>query len=332
MDNLTHSLVGVALSRVYFKQRMVYATTAAVIAANLADLDVLYSWPGIRYLEFHRGVLHSVWMVPVWGIAVALGLRWFAAKRKKTSPPLWMGFALGALAALSHVLLDWCNAYGTRLWAPFSERWYALDWLPVLDPWVWLILLAVLGVPLLLGLITTEVGTPRRSAHRTSGAVALILLAGWIGLRARQHSDALDLLNLPSFAPYMNGQLPYDWAALPTASPFNWQAVVDLPSNYLIADIWAPLSSDEGAVALRRNYIKPPSTPAIQRAEQTKTGGIFLWYARFPMADEEQQGENFRVLLTDMRYAQGVMRPAMHATIGVGADLRILGESFSWSR
>ncbi|MGH9480787.1 MAG: metal-dependent hydrolase [Terriglobales bacterium] len=333
MDNLTHSLVGVALSRAFFKQRVAYATTAAVVAANLADLDALYSWPGIRYLQFHRGVLHSIWMVPVWGLLVALGLRWFATWRGKTPPRLGMGFLLGAAAALSHVLLDWCNAYGIRLLAPFSERWYALDWSPLLDPWVWLLLLAFLGVPLLLGLITTEVGTPRRSAHRVSGALALVLLAAWIGLRARQHAAALDVLNSPAFAPYFNGQLPYDWAALPNASsPFEWQAVVNLPANYLVADVYAPLNTDQGQARLLRNYLKPPTSPAIERALQTRTGGIFYWYARFPMADEEQEGENARIILTDMRYARGVLRPEMHATIEVGSDLRVLSESFSWSR
>src|SRR6185437_11084267 len=140
MDSLTHSLVGVALSRTFFKRRMVYATTAAVVAANLPDLDVVYSWPGIRYLEYHRGLLHSVWMVPVWALLVALGVRWAARRRGLEAPALWMGCALGVVCVGSHVLLDWANAYGVRLLAPFSQRWFALDWLPILDPWIYLIL------------------------------------------------------------------------------------------------------------------------------------------------------------------------------------------------
>lgn len=333
MDNLTHTLVGVALSRAFFKKRVVYATWAAAIAANLPDLDVLYSWPGIRYLEYHRGVLHSVWMLPVWALLVAFGLRWYAARRQQPLPTVWLGFLLGAAAVGSHLLLDWCNAYGIRLFAPVSERWWSLDILPVLDPWVWMLLLAVLGVPLLLGLITTEVGSVRRShnSHSLSGVVALLVLAAWIGLRARQHSAALDVLNAPEVAHFYNDQLAYDWAAFPTSSPYSWQAVVDLPANYIIADVYAPLNTDQSNFALVRNYIKPPTTPAILAGEQTHTGGIFMWFARFPFADEEDRGDATLALLTDMRFAQGVQRPPLRATITLDGSLHVIQQTFSWT-
>ncbi|MGH9395164.1 MAG: metal-dependent hydrolase, partial [Terriglobales bacterium] len=206
MDSLTHSLVGVALSRAFFKKRVVFATTAAVIAANLPDLDVLYSWPGIRYLEFHRGLLHSVWMLPVWALLVAFGLRWFAARRGLQRPALGLAFALGAAAVGSHLLLDWTNAYGVRLLAPFSQRWLALDWMPILDPWIWLILLSFLLFPMMLGLITSEVGSKQKDPHRLSAALALLLVVAWVGLRARQHALALEVLNAPGVAGMFDGQ------------------------------------------------------------------------------------------------------------------------------
>ncbi|HVA62292.1 MAG TPA: metal-dependent hydrolase [Terriglobales bacterium] len=333
MDNLTHTLVGVALSRAFFKKRVAYATTALMIAANLPDLDVLYSWPGIRYIEYHRGALHSLVLLPVWALGVALALRWFAARRQQPPPALWMGFLLGLAGVGSHVLLDWSNAYGIRLFAPFSQHWYALDIAPILDPWVWLLLLAFLGFPLLLGLITTEVGVPKKNPHRLSGVLALVLLAAWLGLRARQHAAALEVLNSPDVSRYFNNQLPYDWAAFPiSSSPFAWEAVVDLPANYLVADVYSPWNADQAGFALERNYIKPPRTSAIAAAEQTRTGSIFLWFARFPMADEEDQGSDSLAILTDMRFAQGVRRPAPHATVTLDGSLHVVQQRFSWSR
>jgi inner membrane protein len=332
MDNLTHSLVGVALSRVFFKRRVAYATTAMVIAANLPDLDVLYSWPGIRYIEYHRGVLHSLLMIPLWGLLVAWGLRWFTARRGQAPPAWWLAGLLGATGAASHVLLDWTNIYGVRLFAPFSERWYALDLEPRFDPWIWIILIVVLGLPMLLTLITSEVRSQRvRNPHRLSAVIALALVAGWIGLRARQHAQALDLLNDPYFAGMYDGQLPYDWSALPNRStPFEWQAVVDLPRNYLIADVTSPWNENYGRVVPVRNYIKPRETLASRMAAATSYGRIMHWYARYPYTQVQTHNGGALVHITDMRYAVGMRRPGMGATITVTGSNQVVGERFRW--
>ncbi len=337
MDNLTHSLVAVALSRVFFKKRIAYATTAMVVAANLPDLDLLYSWPGIRYLEFRNGVLHSLLFLPLWALAVALGWRW-AVKRWPPRHPLAnpprhlfaIALALGAVGIGSHLLLDWTNNFGVRLFAPVSERWMALDWAPYFDPWIWFLFAALLGVPMLLTLISSEVGVRKNNPHRASAAAALILLCAWFGLRARQHNAALELLNSQAVSNFFNGQLPLDWAAFPTSTPFQWQAIVDLPANYLVAAIDSPWDTDLGHLTLQRNYIKPPLTPSITAAQHTRTGGIFLWFARFPLSDDQEEGSLTKITLTDMRYAEGVQRPPQRATIEMDGSLHIISQSFSW--
>lgn len=330
MDNLTHTLVGIALSRAFFKKRVAFATTAMVVAANLPDLDLLYSWPGVRYLEYHRGVTHSVWMLPIWAALVALGLRWLSERRKQVAPAWGMAFLLGLVGAGSHVLLDWTNAYGTRLWSPTSQHWYGLDLMPIFDPWIWLLFAVFLGFPMLLSLISSEVGAKKQNPHRFSAVVALLLLVAWIGVRARQHGAALELLNAPNVAGMYEGQLPYNWAAFPTSDAFHWQAVIDLPANVLIADVSSPWDTDLGRVRPVRSYIKPPRVPAIVGAEQTPTGRIFLGFARFPFADVEDQGSESLVTITDMRFADGVRRPAMHAQIRLDGSLHVFSQSFTW--
>ncbi|HXE31120.1 MAG TPA: metal-dependent hydrolase [Terriglobales bacterium] len=329
MDNLTYSLVGVALSRLFFKKRVAYATSAMVVAANLPDLDFLYSWPGIRYIEYHRGALHSVWMIPIWAALLAFGMRWWA-RRKQAAVPAWhMGFLIGVAGVSSHVLLDWCNSDGIRLLAPVSERWFSLDWLPAYDPWIWLLLAAFLGFPMLLTLISSEVGARKSNPHRASALAALVLLAGWVGLRARQHAAALEALNAPNISGIYDGQLPNDWAAFPNPSdPWTWQAVIDLPANIIIADINSPWDTDLAHVHPVRSYIKPPRVPAIAAGEGTPIGATFLWFARFPFADVEEQGGGQVVTITDMRFAQGAYRPTIKAKIWLDGGLQVVRQSF----
>lgn len=330
MDNLTHSLVGIALSRVYFKRRVVFATTAMVVAANLPDLDLLYSWPGIRFLQYHRGILHSVWMLPVWALLVALALRWLAVRRNLAPPALWMGFALGLVGVGSHLLLDWSGSFGVRLLAPFNEHWFALDWAPFFDPWIGLFLAAFLGFPMLLSLISQEVGATRKNPHRLAAVLGLVAVAAWFGLRARQHAAALDLLNQPNVSGLYEGQLPYDWGAFPSSSPYQWQAVVSLPNNVLVAEVSSPWNEALGHVRLVRNFLRPPQVPAIANAEDTALGRTMLWFARFPFADDQDDGTSSIVTITDMRYAQGPVRPPIRAEIRMDGSLHIVHQSFRW--
>lgn len=343
MDTLTHTLVGVAISRCYFKKRVAYATSALIVAANLPDLDMLYSWPGIRTIEYHRGMLHSLWMVPVWGLLVAWALRWCArrwppkrqigAAAALPVPGYGIAFALGVAGVGSHVLLDWSNSYGIRLFAPFSQHWYALDTMPIWDPWLWLLLGAILGVPMLLSLITHEVGAMGKNPHRVSGVVALVVFAGWFGLRQRQHAQALDLLNAPQYAGLYEGDIPLDWAAFPqSSSPYQWQAVVDLPNQYLVTDVQSPWNENRGRVHLLRAYTKPPEPAVVPEAERTATAAIFLRFARFPLAMVEADDGQSVVLLTDMRFARGIERPAMHVAVRLSESQQVISQSFSWTR
>ncbi|MGH9393025.1 MAG: hypothetical protein ACRD1E_02560, partial [Terriglobales bacterium] len=108
--------------------------------------------------------------------------------------------------------------------------------------------------------------------------------------------------------------------------------VVDLPRNYLIADVASPWDSDRAQVTPVRSFLKPPATSAITAAEATRTAGIFLWFARYPYASEEEQGSDARVLITDMRFAQGQVRPSMHVEVRLSGAQQVISQRFGWSR
>ena len=74
MDNLTHSLVGLFLSRAGVNRWSPRATAIVVLAANLPDVDVVSAMGGAPgYLHWHRAWTHSLLAMPLEAlVAVAL--------------------------------------------------------------------------------------------------------------------------------------------------------------------------------------------------------------------------------------------------------------------
>src|SRR5918997_4833804 len=61
MENLTHTLVGLAAARAGLERVSPHATAVCVVAANLPDADIVTLAGGQwTYLQHHRGVTHSV--------------------------------------------------------------------------------------------------------------------------------------------------------------------------------------------------------------------------------------------------------------------------------
>lgn len=142
MENLAHSLVGVALSRAGLGRMTPFGTVSLVVAANLPDADIVVSgWGPLHYLHHHRGVTHSVLGVLVLALVFSLLLKFLARFRSgdKAFPFGPILFSV-TLTLVSHPLLDWTNSYGIRPWLPFSGKWYYGDLVYIVDPYLWLIL------------------------------------------------------------------------------------------------------------------------------------------------------------------------------------------------
>ena len=66
MEPITHFLTGACLGRAGFNRKTAYATLAAVLAAEAADMDVFWGFAGpVEELKHHRGITHTLWAVPV---------------------------------------------------------------------------------------------------------------------------------------------------------------------------------------------------------------------------------------------------------------------------
>ena len=124
MDNLTHTLTGVVMSRAGLNRWHPRSTVLLMLAANVPDIDVLAAFGGsLNYFVNHRGITHSIAMAPAMALlpmllvcALARSMRgWKAA------------YALSLIGVASHLLLDWTNIYGVRLLLPFSSQWLRSD-------------------------------------------------------------------------------------------------------------------------------------------------------------------------------------------------------------
>jgi len=91
MDPLTHFLTGACIGRAGFNRKTAYATVAAVLAAEAADLDVLWGFAGpVEELKHHRGITHTFVAAPVVAGVVVCAVagaawlfdRWRCARRK----------------------------------------------------------------------------------------------------------------------------------------------------------------------------------------------------------------------------------------------------------
>ena len=146
MDNLTHSLVGLAAAKAGLGRRSPYATFVCVAAANMPDIDIVALAGGPAfYLQHHRGITHSI--VGTLALAIAFPLLFVAGERlwarlrgREGRAGLKWLLICSLLLSASHPLLDWTNSYGVRPWLPWDGSWIYGDLLFIVDPWVWLLL------------------------------------------------------------------------------------------------------------------------------------------------------------------------------------------------
>src|SRR5579863_2535328 len=159
MDNLTHTAIGLFLSRAGLNRWTPLATPILLLAANAPDIDIVTAAGGsLNYLHYHRHLTHSIAAMPL----VALGtvaLVWALGRKHKIN---WAGAFFAALIAVAtHLLLDLTNTYGVRLFLPFSARWLHLDITNVVDIWIWAVFLVCIIGPFLAELVGSEIASRR---------------------------------------------------------------------------------------------------------------------------------------------------------------------------
>nr|MBA3913691.1 metal-dependent hydrolase [Terriglobales bacterium] len=230
---------------------------------------------------------------------------WRLRGRKSRSglQPKWgLLFGFAYLAGLSHILLDYTNAYGVRPFWPFSERWYSWDIVSIVEPVLLLFLIGGLALPGLSALIDKEMNVRRKVPRgRLAASLALLGMALVWMVRDYEHRHAIASLEARTY----EGAQPLRASAYPyMLDPFHWSGVVE--TNDFFATTLVNSSSSEvdpgGDMKIRQ---KPEETPVTLAAKRTYLGRVYLDWAAYPITETEQQESGtvaYVVRFKDLRY------------------------------
>jgi membrane-bound metal-dependent hydrolase YbcI (DUF457 family) len=363
VDNITHSLFGVTLARTPLGRAGRGTTAALLLASNAPDIDFAAAAGGAaKYLEWHRGITHGPLGLIGLSFAsaglIALARRLNPKSRQDDDASFAMLVAVSMVGVLFHILMDLPTSYGIRLLSPFSWRWFSLDWMPIVD----IYLLIVLASGLWFGRAT-------EAAKRRNALVVLTFMAIIYGVRGAAHRQALDLApilfgpTLPPRCDPPSEQWLDSWpravptprpdgrrclveiAALPAfSSPFDWRIVAQMSNAFELHDInvldrqYQGLSDAETDTShFWRQSIRYPNiwTPVVTQAAATRIGTVFLGFSRFAAArTADDPSGTSTVRFTDIRFvssspadARGPRSQLFTATIRIDGQGRVMSQA-----
>ena len=342
MENLVHSLVGVALSRAGLGRKTPFGTVSLVVAANLPDADIVVSgWGPLHYLHHHRGVTHSVLGVLMLALLFSLLLKFLARFRSgdKTFPFGPLLFSV-TLTLVSHPLLDWTNSYGIRPWLPFSGKWYYGDLVYIVDPYLWLILGGAVFLTAQRTRVTRLVWIAvvvfisylvvRNAEARPEGPVLAVVFFSALALilflkqRRALWSGSVNLWALGGVAVYWGFLLMSRTVVLTGAAPelareYPQMRTEDLSALPRLADPlnWEILWQDRSRVRIwkaslgggriegNQVYERHLDHGAVQAALATCPGRVMEIFGRFTFYQVKPEPDRILVLARDARFSRG---------------------------
>lgn len=300
MDNITHTMAGAVLARAGLDRggTLPLAGGTLMLAANAPDIDVLVLFLGsYAGLALRRGWTHGPIALVLLPLALtALMLAWdrFIRRRRAhtgSPAPLTAGATLliAFIGVFSHPVLDWLNTYGVRLMMPFGREWFYGDAVFIIDPWLWLLLIAAL---------VRWRRTQRRVQIFGAAAAAYVLamivastIAEPIARRAAEVAG-------------VNGITDVMYQPAP-AQPFRASLVVATDASYTLGEFhWL--------VPSRRVTLHPDPIPRgdwttsqVRRAMADSRVRDYLVWSRFPFVRTEETAEGTAVMFGDARYING---------------------------
>ena len=340
MEPVTHFLTGAAISRTGLNRKTALATLTLVLAAEAPDIDmVFFAFGRVTGFGHHRGMTHTLLGAP-FVAAVVLGIvycihRWQEQRRvqkerekaeaeeaRKAANPerykaddhvpivieplpvrwkLLYGYAL--LGVISHLLLDFTNSYGVRVFAPFNWKWYSWDIVSIVEFSILIPLVLAMVGPWFFALMGSELGARRqRFRGRPSAIVALIIMVLVWWVRDYNHRRAVTLLKNDVY----DGQEPSKVFAGPySLNPFRWLGVVETAVGYhsiIVDTLHDEVDPQKDAIA----RFKPEETAITAAAKGSRLGKFYLDWAKFPQTEVEMvsdtEGGGAIVHIHDLRF------------------------------
>ncbi len=291
MDTLTHALSGALLARAtagFEKPALPLGRRVGIgfAVAAFPDIDVVASLISpLAYLYHHRGITHSLVMLPLWTILLSLILAWVWRKG-----PGWKTYApVVALSLAVHIAGDWITTFGTMIFAPLSDYRHGLGTTFIIDLWF----SGIIVTGLLLSLLW------RRS--RLPAVAGLAVLCGYVVLQFALLQQAVDFGERAAREAGINGAKV---SALPRpVSPFNWMVIIESDAGYryshvnLIRKSVLTAAPDAGLIARLDAVYRPldqalweqdvrygngAQGSAVRAAFEHPAFEFFRWFSAYP--------------------------------------------------
>ena len=307
MDNICHTLVGVAAARAGLNTKTRFATVTLAVTANLPDIDVLAFASDIPFVALRRGWTHGVLAQVLLPVGFAALMYAFGSRRRQkgSTPSISFGWlvVLSYIGVLTHVFLDYLNTYGVRLLMPFSGKWFYGDAVFIVDVWLWLAL----------GLGAVFARASRRWPARLGLGVATVYVIAML-LSARAARGIVEDRWVETFGSpplgLMVGPVPLD--------PLRKNIIVDAADRYIRGTFrWYPRSIRFDPAEIPKNNQSPWIPRA--RAHEPDFDAILVW-SRFPYWHIVEGRDGIRVSLRDARFPEG--QRGFGATVTVPRDGR----------
>ncbi len=293
MDTLTHALSGALLARATARKdapprSLPRRIAAGFFACAAPDLDFVVGWFGpVAYLENHRGVTHSLILLPLWAVAVS----WLLAKILR-EPRGWRAlYGVAALGIALHIAGDLITSYGTMILAPFSDWRAGIGTTFIIDPWFTGIIVVGLAVSAAL------------YRSRAPSLLATAALVGYVAFQFLQKSEAIELgqafarargLSTASVTAQPRPVSPFNWTVFVSDAETQRFAHINLlrkeprpyqPGDGFVAKLDSAYLPRDQAIWVNRSRYGETQKDFIKEAWNSDPLGFFRWFAVLPAFD-----------------------------------------------
>jgi inner membrane protein len=260
----------------------------------------------VEYVLSHRGVTHSLLLLPAWALRYSWILARLLRERDRNGKAGWRAlYGVTALALGAHIAGDLITSFGTMIFAPLSDWRAGIGTTFIIDLWFSAIIVAGLAFSILF----------RRT--RIPAVAASVALCGYVAFQYLQKQRALEF-----GVEYAKSQALRDAKVTVQprpVSPFNWTVFVSddeahrfahvnlerkearrfQPGDGFIARVDSPYLPLDRAVWVTRRRYGETDQDLIRGAWNSEPLAFFRWFAELPAFDGMSQG---CVWFTDLRF------------------------------
>ena len=311
LDTLTHALSGALLARATAPKdsprSLPRRIAAGFFACAAPDLDFVVGFVGpVEYLLSHRGVTHSLLLLPAWALLYSWILAKVLREPDREGKAGWRAlYGVTALALGAHIVGDLITSFGTMILAPLSDWRAGIGTTFIIDLWFSGIILA--------GLVLSIVFRSTRIPAVAAGVV----LCGYVAFQYVQKQRALEFgveyaksqaLRDAKVSVHPRPVSPFNWTVFVSDDEAHRFAHVNLvrkearrfqPGDGFIARVDSPYLPLEQAVWVTRRRYGETEQDLIRGAWNSQPLGFFRWFADLPAFDGMSEG---CVWFTDLRF------------------------------